>query len=123
MMIKQEGFDFGFNETACEKCGGKCCMGESGNIFVSADELLKLSEFFGLDLATFTHKFTHKVGYKTSLNEVPFEDGFACVFFDIKHKRCNVYALRPQQCRTFPFWEYFKTHKKELEKECVGVCF
>ncbi|MCC3132597.1 YkgJ family cysteine cluster protein, partial [Campylobacter jejuni] len=24
---------------------------------------------------------------------------------------------------TFPFWEYFKTHQKELEKECIGICY
>ena len=64
-MIFDKNFSYAFNENACEKCGGKCCTGESGNIFASKEE----------------------------------------------------------QCRTFPFWEYFKTHQKELEKECIGICY
>ena len=27
-----------------------------------------------------------------------------CTFFDSKTRRCGVYAARPAQCRTWPFW-------------------
>lgn len=64
-----------------------------------------------------------KVGFKMSFKEVEFEDGFACIFFDTQKRNCSIYDFRPKQCRTFPFWEYFKTHQKELEKECIGICY
>ena len=28
-----------------------------------------------------------------------------CVFFDGKTRKCRVYAARPRQCRTWPFWD------------------
>ncbi|MFB1032365.1 MAG: YkgJ family cysteine cluster protein, partial [Aliarcobacter cryaerophilus] len=28
---------------------------------------------------------------------------------------------RPTQCRTFPFWEYFKNNEKEVYKECPAI--
>ncbi len=42
-------------------------------------------------------------------------------FFDEKKLNCSIYEHRPKQCRTFPFWEYFKKNYNELEKECIGV--
>lgn len=122
-MIVKSGFEFSFDESACAACGGKCCTGESGNIFVSHDEIVNISNFLKLSQEEFRKKYLHKVGFKLSLNEVKYQDGFACVFFDTEQKNCSIYEQRPTQCRTFPFWEYFKTHKEELKKECMGVCF
>lgn len=122
-MIVKSGFKFSFDESACAACGGKCCTGESGNIFVSHDEIVNISNFLKLSQEEFRKKYLHKVGFKLSLNEVKYQDGFACVFFDTEQKNCSIYEQRPTQCRTFPFWEYFKTHKEELKKECMGVCF
>jgi len=67
--------------------------------------------------------YLQKIGAKFSVKEKPFEGGLACVFFDEARRNCGIYELRPKQCRSFPFWEYFKTHTKELEEECIGVRF
>ena len=29
-----DGFDFAFNPAKCAECGGKCCIGESGYVFL-----------------------------------------------------------------------------------------
>lgn len=121
-MICNENFDFRFDESACEKCGGKCCTGDSGYIWASKDEISKMAEHFGFSFDEFCKIFTQKVGVKFSLKEKPFEDGFACIFFDEKARNCGIYELRPMQCRTFPFWEHFKENFEELERECIGVC-
>ncbi|MBS4235454.1 YkgJ family cysteine cluster protein [Campylobacter vulpis] len=122
-MILKEGFKYSFDESKCESCGGKCCTGESGNIFVNQEEIKLLREHFRLGELEFRERFLRKVGFKFSLKEKEFEDGFACIFFDTKKRNCSIYALRPTQCKTFPFWDYFKTHKKELEKECIGITY
>ncbi|MBS4330904.1 YkgJ family cysteine cluster protein [Campylobacter vulpis] len=122
-MILKEGFKYSFDESKCESCGGKCCTGESGNIFVNQEEIKLLREHFRLGELEFGERFLRKVGFKFSLKEKEFEDGFACIFFDTKKRNCSIYALRPTQCKTFPFWDYFKTHKKELEKECIGITY
>lgn len=122
-MIYKQGFDFAFDENACKDCGGKCCTGESGNIFADKEEIAKLMLHFKLDENEFKERYLKKVGLRYSFKEKEFEDGFACIFFDTKKRNCAIYELRPKQCKTFPFWDYFKTHKKELRKECIGICF
>lgn len=122
-MIFDKNFSYAFDENACEKCGGKCCIGESGNIFASKEELEALRKYLNLESKEFAEKYLRKVGFKMSFKEVEFEDGFACIFFDTQKRNCSIYDFRPKQCRTFPFWEYFKTHQKELEKECIGICY
>lgn len=122
-MIFNKDFSYGFNENACQKCGGKCCTGESGNIFANKEELKALREHLQLDEKEFALKYLKKVGFRMSFKEVEFEDGFACIFFDKEKRNCSIYDFRPMQCRTFPFWEYFKTHQEELKKECIGICY
>ena len=54
-----------------------------------------------LDPDVFEEQYTRKVGARRSLIE--FSNG-DCVFFDNEARGCTVYDLRPQQCRTWPFW-------------------
>ncbi|MGH2304851.1 YkgJ family cysteine cluster protein [Campylobacter taeniopygiae] len=122
-MIFKKDFSYCFDENACQKCGGKCCIGGSGNIFASKEELKNLREYLGLSEEEFTLKYLRKVGFKMSFKEVEFEGGYACIFFDPINRNCSIYDYRPMQCRTFPFWEYFKTHQEELKKECIGITY
>ncbi|MCR6591362.1 Flagellin N-methylase [Campylobacter insulaenigrae] len=122
-MISHKDYNYTFNENACEKCGGKCCTGDSGYIYASSEELDNIAKFLNLNFEDFQKNYLIKVRFKFSLKEVRYKDGYRCIFFDTIHKKCLIYKYRPKQCKTFPFWEYFKTHKEELKKECVGVCF
>lgn len=122
-MIFKEGFAYSFDEKACERCGGKCCVGESGNIFANDEELRLLRQHLNLDGQEFALRFLRKVGLRMSFKEVEFEGGYACIFFDQVKRNCKIYKYRPEQCRTFPFWQYYKTHKEELKKECIGICY
>jgi len=118
VIIKKEGFPYKFNSDACRECEGNCCIGESGYIWVSPKEIKEIASFLKIDEEIFKSSFLIKVGYKFSLKEKPYKNGFACVFFD---KGCKIYPVRPLQCRTFPFWDYFKTKVDELKKECPGI--
>ena len=120
-MVTKEGFSFSFNPQACEECGGKCCIGESGYIWTNPLEIQKIADFLKLSQEEFKQTFLIKVGYKYSLKEKPFEGGYACVFFNEKNRNCSIYDVRPHQCRTFPFWDFFKNNIKEVKKECPGI--
>ena len=120
-MIKKDGFVFSFNPLACEECGGKCCVGESGYIWVNPLEIEKIANFLKISVEDFKNTFLMKVGYKYSIIEKKFEDGFACIFFDTKNKNCSIYDVRPTQCRTFPFWDFFKNNVNEVKRECPGI--
>ncbi len=91
-MIFNKDFSYGFNENACQECGGKCCTGESGNIFANKEELKALREHLQLDEKEFALKYLKKVGFRMSFKEVEFEDGFACIFFD-KEKEIALFMI------------------------------
>ena len=56
-MLKKEGFKFSFDSSKCEECGGKCCSGESGYIFVTPNEIIKIAKFLNIDFENFCYKY------------------------------------------------------------------
>ncbi len=121
MLITKDGYNFAFDAKACEDCKGACCIGESGYIWATTDEIANIAKYLNRDFNSFVSEYIKKVGYRYSLKEIPYNDGFRCVFFNTKNSRCDIYPVRPKQCATFPFWEHFKTNFKELEEECQGI--
>lgn len=119
----KEGFEFSFDSSACGSCGGRCCVGESGYIFLTLKEAESIAAFLGMGFEDFVLRYVKKVGYRFSLIEKPYEDGFACVFFDTTKKQCGIYATRPAQCREFPFWQGLRAREQlaELCALCPGV--
>ncbi|MHC5067803.1 MAG: YkgJ family cysteine cluster protein [Planctomycetota bacterium] len=89
---------------SCTQCGD-CCGGEPGNVFVSDEEVRALADHVGLDEAAFRRRYTRVVhrdgGQYTSIIDVA--PSYDCVFFT-RGAGCQVYPLRPRQCRTWPFW-------------------
>jgi Fe-S-cluster containining protein len=121
-IIKKQGFDFGFDPQGCDTCEGNCCIGESGNIWINKQEIENLSNHLDISLEELRFRFLEKRGYKYSIKEIKLSsDNYACIFFDLEKKQCSIYEARPIQCRTFPFWDYFKNHKEEVIKECPAI--
>lgn len=120
-VVKKEGFEFSFKPSACEECEGECCIGESGYIWVSPVEITTIAEKLNLERDEFINKYLLKIGYRYSIKEDIYGEGFKCVFFDTEKRQCNIYETRPTQCRTFPFWDYFKNKVSEVKKECPGI--
>ncbi|MDO4575054.1 MAG: YkgJ family cysteine cluster protein [Planctomycetia bacterium] len=103
----------------CRECG-QCCTGEPGYVWVSDDEITTLAEYLGMEPAAFEDRFVRCVGHQKSLIEFPNGD---CVFFDTFHQNCKVYALRPVQCRTWPFWDSNLESEEawdETSRRCKG---
>jgi len=119
--MRQKDFSYGFDASACSSCGGRCCTGESGNIFVNVTEIQALCELLDMDVQAFKTRYLEKRGYKYSLKERQVSLSYDCIFFDRTLNGCSVYDARPKQCRTFPFWDYYKTRVDELKHECPGV--
>lgn len=123
--MREEGYCFSFDQRACEECGGKCCVGESGYIFASLNEIQNVAGFLNVDFEQCLEKYIKKVGYKFSFIEKTYNNGYACIFFDENKKQCSIYEVRPKQCRDFPFWKIFLEQEQleYLKKECMGVKF
>ena len=119
--ITKEGFDFKFNPQACRACKGNCCNGESGIISVDGKEAERISAFLKIDLSELIGDYLRRDSYKFTIKELKIDNSYFCVFFDHKTNRCSIYPVRPAQCETFPFWDYFKDNREILTKECPGV--
>jgi len=123
---ENEEYPFKFNPKACEGCGGKCCTGDGGYVFISVAEIQRIATFLKMRLDDFTRAYVRKVGYQFSLIEKPDTQHFgshSCVF--LRDGRCRIYPVRPKQCRTFPFWEAHKNIDgnalRVLQYECKGI--
>ena len=79
-----------------------------------------MAERLGLGVEEFADQYTRKIGARRSLKE--FSNG-DCVFFNSESRQCEVYDLRPRQCRTWPFWDSnlkSETAWKRTCRECPG---
>lgn len=108
---------------------GQCCVshGEYGFVYVTANDRKQMAKLRGLTTSEFTRQFCLKEGGLFRLRDGPADDpkkpeAKPCVF--LENKRCTVYAARPTQCRTWPFWPETmsaKSWKKDVVKFCPGV--
>jgi hypothetical protein len=71
-----------------------------------------------MEVASFEAKYVRDIGVRKSLKEYANGD---CVFFDGETRKCRVYAARPRQCRTWPFWESNLRTPEAWEHTCQ-VC-
>jgi len=121
-LVTKDGYNYKFNPSACDTCGGACCTGESGYIWVKYQEIEKIAQFLELTIEEFATIYLRKVKHRYSIIEKKLDtDNYACIFFDNSIKQCTIYSVRPSQCRSFPFWEIFKSDIEEVKKECPGV--
>jgi len=100
----------------CQLCGN-CCTGGPGYVWMTDEEVEKLAAHLKLSVEETRKTYTRKIGRRTSLTEYRNQAGeYDCVFLvskkipdadGVMHTRrvCGVYAVRPLQCRTWPFWE------------------
>lgn len=104
----------------CTQCGN-CCTGAPGVVWVTDDEIAQIAEVLGKSIDEVRELHTRKIGRRVSLTE--HENG-DCTFFDPKTRRCNVYAARPAQCRTWPFWNSNLEKPsawKTMQESCPGA--
>lgn len=120
-VIKKDGFSYAFDPKACESCEGKCCTGESGYIYVTKSEIENIAALLQTDVEEFVQEYLFKKGYKFSIKERVVGESHECVFYDSKSNGCKIYEARPAQCKSFPFWDYYKTRVDALKLECPGI--
>jgi hypothetical protein len=102
---------------SCQGCGS-CCTGESGTIYVAQAEVPAIAAFLGLDSQELIARHLYPFQDSYSIRE---DDQGACHFYQ---QGCLIYAVRPWQCKSFPFW--FKNLRSArnwhlTRKECPGI--
>jgi Fe-S-cluster containining protein len=83
----------------CRRCGA-CCTGAPGYVWLQNEDAAAIAAALGLEPSSFLVQHTRRVFGRLSLRE---EADGRCVLFD-SQQGCRAYAVRPRQCRTWPFW-------------------
>ncbi len=106
-------------EFECTQCGS-CCSGAPGYVWATKEEVRRISAFLGRKDGWLNKKHLRRVCLRYSLTERPNGD---CVFLKREGGRmtCSMYAVRPMQCRTWPFWT--SNLKSQESWGCAGkIC-
>jgi Fe-S-cluster containining protein len=74
-----------------------------------------MAQAMDMDESAFRDKFVRRVGERESLIE--YSDG-DCIFLDPQTRGCMVYAARPVQCRTWPFWDSNLGSPSDWKRTC-----
>jgi len=113
-MLKPKSIKF-----ICLKDCSNCCSVPGGFVFLTEKEAEGAAEYLSMQYQEFIDHFTRQIDDELALMDGENE---ACVFLD-KHS-CLIYPKRPQQCRTFPFWQQNMKSEKNWEftkKVCPGL--
>jgi Fe-S-cluster containining protein len=108
----------------CGRCG-KCCSGpDEGYIWVTEDEIRLIADYLKISEEDLAQKYMVRVGLRTSIIEHrPAND---CIFLEAVngHRVCMIYPVRPNQCRTWPFWDSNLASAEawnHAAKKCFGI--
>ncbi|MCA8941377.1 MAG: YkgJ family cysteine cluster protein [Planctomycetes bacterium] len=104
-------------EFRCRR-SGNCCSRPGGFVRVSDDDVDAMSRHLGLERRAFRSRFVDGDRLKSGLGSrcVLLEDGSAA--------SCSVYPVRPEKCRTWPFWpEVLRDERSlaEASRVCPGI--
>lgn len=103
---------------SCTSCG-ECCRLPGGKVRISSEEIETISGYLSLDRQSFLRENALQDEQGWALED---EDHSACIF--LQDDLCSIYDVRPEQCRTFPFWpENLKSayRWKQLKSYCPGI--
>jgi uncharacterized protein len=87
----------------CTQCG-HCCTGAPGNVWVTKEEIAAIAGFLGIAVDELEARHVRVVGNRKTLVDLPHAN-WDCTFLDPEKRNCQIYPVRPRQCRTWPFWD------------------
>ncbi|MBS0634094.1 MAG: YkgJ family cysteine cluster protein [Verrucomicrobia bacterium] len=104
----------------CTECG-KCCTGAPGFVWITQEEMEAMARHLAISVDLFKRRYVRIRNNRLCLVEKKSENN-ACIF--LEGKRCQIYQVRPKQCRTFPWWKE-NLHSEEswnvAARDCEGI--
>jgi Fe-S-cluster containining protein len=107
---------------SCKRCSS-CCRHESGYVFLCREDLDTLAAVQGVKAEEFIAAWCRWVSFGQGPEYLSLKEraNYDCIFWK---EGCMVYAGRPLQCRTFPFWDSIVASPAAWGKaglECPGM--
>jgi len=105
----------------CTGCGA-CCTGDAGHyVEITPEEQDAMRAQLNISHQWFRRRYVVRVDEDTEGIRLG-ADG-RCPFLDAK-RRCRIYAVRPLQCRTYPWWPELMQQRAAWRAEaqrCEGI--
>ena len=80
---------------------GNCCARPEGVVRVEPDDVARIAAHLGLSEPAFRSRYVAASGDRLVEGL-----GSRCIFLaDGAHAACSIYPVRPERCRTWPFWD------------------
>ena len=118
-MIRQD-YPYFFDQSACQTCVGHCCRW-GGYVWVEEADLIAMAELMNMKLDDFANDYIKAAYGRLSIQERLRDGEYHCALFDPSTNHCLVYEVRPEQCRTFPYWEQYRSNYKKILELCPGI--
>lgn len=109
-------FDAGIR-FACQRCGA-CCTGAPGVVRVNDADIAGIAVYLGLSGSRLVAEYL--TAWENGYRVREADDG-RCLFYA---DGCRIYAIRPMQCRTFPFWIAnlrSESRWEAISRDCPGI--
>ncbi len=108
----------------CVQCGNCCAGPDEGYIWITKPEIEMLAEHLDLSIERLQAQYLTRYGPRTSIRERAISHD--CVFLKKigSGRGCGVYPVRPNQCRTWPFWTGNLRSPEEWKRtarKCPGI--
>jgi Fe-S-cluster containining protein len=101
------------------QAGCTACCEQKGFVYLTDADLARIAAHFEMKAAEFERKFCYRTRNRLRLR-VPKEVN--CHF--LMDGGCSIHAVKPTQCRTFPFWPELLESPREWKKTaryCPGI--
>jgi len=102
----------------CQPGCTKCCE-QQGFVYLTESDLVRIAGFVGMRPADFERRYIYRTKKLIRLR-VPRHS--QCHF--LREDGCSIHAVKPTQCRIFPFWPELVDDKREWRKTaawCPGI--
>ena len=101
----------------CTGCG-RCCFGDPETHYIELlrGERQRISKHLGISEQEFSQQYTCDDGIRINAQG-------RCMFLN-EQQQCDIYQVRPLQCRTYPYWPEIMHRRSCWEAEasrCEGI--
>jgi uncharacterized protein len=108
----------------CLGCGNCCSGPDEGFIWVAKEEIELIADFLKISIRQLRQKYLKRHGFRTTIVENHITKD--CIFLKVidGRQQCLIYSVRPNQCRTWPFWHSNLSSPdiwSKVTKKCPGI--
>lgn len=103
------------------ECQAGCtnCCDQPGFVYLTEADLNRIADYLGMTAAEFEQQYVYRTRHLLRLR-VPRQQ--QCHF--LRDGGCSIHAVKPVQCRLFPYWPELVESKREWKKAasmCPGI--